>query len=239
MWSLLAQKGVARRRAAVDFFLKTEMDEKLLIAYDKYRSGIDVLRNVTDLDAFCKTDDYHHVQDHTTSPSASAPFVKGASASTASHRTFVTIASRPSCRVRRADSNLFFLVGLDSFLLICPSGQLVAGEQRIRPCKLRDATTAALAAASIASAFARWRDALEALSAPCRMGGAKRYPSIASTDSDGFREELYPSCELSKSFCVSRTFQSLFLRGLTPAPARAGPSAPAGTSTRSGRRQVP
>src|SRR5258708_34466634 len=35
-------------------------------------------------------------QNHTSSPYASAPFVKGASASTASHRTFVTIAIRPS-----------------------------------------------------------------------------------------------------------------------------------------------
>src|SRR6267154_1598674 len=32
-------------------------------------------------------------QDHTSSPSASAPFVKGASASTASHRAFVTCAT--------------------------------------------------------------------------------------------------------------------------------------------------
>jgi len=43
-------------------------------------------------------------QDHTTSPYASAPFVIGTSASTASHRTFVTIMIRPSCRVRRAES---------------------------------------------------------------------------------------------------------------------------------------
>jgi hypothetical protein len=35
-------------------------------------------------------------QDHTTSPSASALFVKSASASTASRPAFVTIASRPS-----------------------------------------------------------------------------------------------------------------------------------------------
>jgi hypothetical protein len=35
-------------------------------------------------------------QDHTTSPSALAPFVKGASASTASRPTSVTIAKRPS-----------------------------------------------------------------------------------------------------------------------------------------------
>src|SRR5260370_41840547 len=44
-------------------------------------------------------------QDHTTSPSASATFVFVTSASTASHRTFVPIASRPSCRVRRAERN--------------------------------------------------------------------------------------------------------------------------------------
>ena len=42
-------------------------------------------------------------QDHTTSPYAPAPFVIGTSASTASHRTFVTIMIRPSCRVRQAD----------------------------------------------------------------------------------------------------------------------------------------
>jgi hypothetical protein len=37
-------------------------------------------------------------QDHTALPSASAPFVKGASASTTSRLTSVTIAIRPSCR---------------------------------------------------------------------------------------------------------------------------------------------
>ena len=37
-------------------------------------------------------------QDHTTPPYASAPFVKGTSASTASHPALVTIAKRPSYR---------------------------------------------------------------------------------------------------------------------------------------------
>ena len=37
-------------------------------------------------------------QDHTTSPYASVPFVKGTSASTASHPALVTIAKRPSYR---------------------------------------------------------------------------------------------------------------------------------------------
>jgi hypothetical protein len=40
-------------------------------------------------------------QDHTTSPSVSAPFVIGASASTASRPASVTIASRPSCGTRQ------------------------------------------------------------------------------------------------------------------------------------------
>jgi hypothetical protein len=39
-------------------------------------------------------------QDHATLPYASAPFVKGASTSTASHPAFVTIAKRPSYRDR-------------------------------------------------------------------------------------------------------------------------------------------
>jgi hypothetical protein len=50
-------------------------------------------------------------QDHTTSPSASCAFVFAHSASTASHRTFVTIASRPSLGETR---------GVKS--LICPTG---------------------------------------------------------------------------------------------------------------------
>lgn len=63
-WSLLAQKGVARRRAAVDFFLKTEMDEKLLVAYDHYRAGISELLKATDLEQFCKSEHYHHVRSY-------------------------------------------------------------------------------------------------------------------------------------------------------------------------------
>ena len=65
MWSLLAQKGVARRRAAIDFFLKTEMDEKLLTAYDNYKSGVNALReSKDDFEAFCKTDNYRHVRNY-------------------------------------------------------------------------------------------------------------------------------------------------------------------------------
>jgi hypothetical protein len=51
-------------------------------------------------------------QDHTTSPSASAPFVKGAAASTASRPAFVTIASRPS--LGRDDERYGFDLGVRS-----------------------------------------------------------------------------------------------------------------------------
>jgi hypothetical protein len=91
-------------------------------------------------------------QDHTTSPSATTSFVcapvdrsraqrtalqprlrADAAASTASRPTSVTIASRPSCgrdgRILSGDlpdglSGIFFELGLDRNLLICPSGSL-------------------------------------------------------------------------------------------------------------------
>jgi hypothetical protein len=90
-------------------------------------------------------------QDHTTSPSATTSFVcapvdhsraqrtalqprlrADAAASTASRPTSVTIASRPSCgrdgRILSGDlpdglSGIFFELGLDRNLLICPSGK--------------------------------------------------------------------------------------------------------------------
>ena len=61
-------------------------------------------------------------QDHTTSPSALAPFVKGAAASTASRPASVTIASAPlwdeTARIYRrfyfGKTEIFFEKGLDS-----------------------------------------------------------------------------------------------------------------------------
>jgi hypothetical protein len=37
----LIQRHVARQRAAIDFFIKTEMDRHLLDAYDEFWTGID------------------------------------------------------------------------------------------------------------------------------------------------------------------------------------------------------
>jgi hypothetical protein len=83
-------------------------------------------------------------QDHTSSPSASAPFVIGASASTASRLASVTIANRPSVR-RDGESysfdlgfgktEIFLQRGLDREKaaggLICPSGRHIASPRRI------------------------------------------------------------------------------------------------------------
>jgi hypothetical protein len=71
-------------------------------------------------------------QDHTTSPSALAPFVKGASASTASRPTSVTIASAPheerdgrGYKVIRVfgKSEYFCERGWTGCWVICPSGR--------------------------------------------------------------------------------------------------------------------
>jgi hypothetical protein len=73
-------------------------------------------------------------QDHTTSPSALAPFVKSAAASTASRtQRTVTIAMRPSCEAGCVDdggdlgwrqSEIFFRRGLDSKIPSWPVGQI-------------------------------------------------------------------------------------------------------------------
>src|SRR5450759_4940410 len=75
-------------------------------------------------------------QDHTTSPSASAPFVKCASASTASRPAFVTIAKRPSEGRDGEYIGLIWVFGKSEYFfkrgwtrgaincpLICPSGK--------------------------------------------------------------------------------------------------------------------
>jgi hypothetical protein len=61
-WSLLAQKAVARRRAAIDFFLKTEMDEKMLVAYNSYVASRTKIPSYSDMREFCQTEHYDHVR---------------------------------------------------------------------------------------------------------------------------------------------------------------------------------
>src|ERR1700687_5973399 len=85
-------------------------------------------------------------QDHTTSPSASAPFVKGASASTASCPASVTISSRPSVGqdgrgnkviCANTEAQYFSQRGSTGKSLICPPGRIQlcrVGKGALAPC---------------------------------------------------------------------------------------------------------
>jgi hypothetical protein len=50
------QWWLARKRAAIDFFLKTEADQHLLDAYDEFHAGVEQM-NAIDIDVFCTSKD--------------------------------------------------------------------------------------------------------------------------------------------------------------------------------------
>ncbi len=50
--SINTQKAVARKRAAIDVFLKTDMDGELRDAYDKYRAAIPFMRKAASPEEF-------------------------------------------------------------------------------------------------------------------------------------------------------------------------------------------
>jgi len=56
--SILVQKGIARKRAAIDFFLKTEMDNEVFNDYAKSRSVFVALKPGKPMEVFCSSDDY-------------------------------------------------------------------------------------------------------------------------------------------------------------------------------------
>ncbi|MHC2519015.1 DUF4760 domain-containing protein [Bradyrhizobium diazoefficiens] len=57
VWSIRSQRAIARRRAALDLFLKTETDEKMLTAYDNFHAGINEMKKATSIEAFCTSDE--------------------------------------------------------------------------------------------------------------------------------------------------------------------------------------
>jgi hypothetical protein len=64
IYSVYSQREVARKRAAVDFFLKTDMDEKMFDMYRASRSAFQLLSMgvpPNGFDGFIKTDDYEKV----------------------------------------------------------------------------------------------------------------------------------------------------------------------------------
>src|SRR5690349_21093001 len=52
---VLVQWFVARKRAAIDFFLKTEADVHMIAAYDKFWAGIRQMRTM-EVNTFCTSD---------------------------------------------------------------------------------------------------------------------------------------------------------------------------------------
>ena len=62
--SICVQRRTAQTRAAIDFFLKTETDEKMLEAHQKYRSGVAALKKSTNIAAFAQMDDCRSVRSY-------------------------------------------------------------------------------------------------------------------------------------------------------------------------------
>jgi hypothetical protein len=56
--SLLVQRSIAQKRAAIDFFLKTEMDKEMLAAYQRYKDAVAELKSTPSLEEFEKTEHY-------------------------------------------------------------------------------------------------------------------------------------------------------------------------------------
>jgi hypothetical protein len=52
--SLRTQVDIARKRAAIDVFLKTEMDQGMLAAYREYEAGLKISKGYKDIDQFEK-----------------------------------------------------------------------------------------------------------------------------------------------------------------------------------------
>jgi hypothetical protein len=55
--SISVQRRIAQKRAAIDFFLKTEMDEKMLKAYWDYRGAVVLLTAAPDIAVFAASPD--------------------------------------------------------------------------------------------------------------------------------------------------------------------------------------
>jgi hypothetical protein len=64
--SINSQRAIARKRAAIDFFTKTEMDGELLIAHERFSKAVEILEThlggQTSIDAFVDTEPYRHIR---------------------------------------------------------------------------------------------------------------------------------------------------------------------------------
>jgi hypothetical protein len=60
--SIWTQKAVARRRAAIDVFLKTEMDKEMLAAYSRYTAALEKLQGVSCIEDFACSSEYQSIR---------------------------------------------------------------------------------------------------------------------------------------------------------------------------------
>ena len=58
LFSLRAQKTIARRRAAIDFFLKTDMDAKMIEVADAYDTAVAKFAKMADINEFTNWPEY-------------------------------------------------------------------------------------------------------------------------------------------------------------------------------------
>jgi hypothetical protein len=53
IYSVSSQREIVRKRAAVDVFIKIEMDQNMIAAYDSFHAGLNRLRELNNVELFC------------------------------------------------------------------------------------------------------------------------------------------------------------------------------------------
>lgn len=56
--TMIVNRAIARKRAAIDVFIKTEMDQAMITAYSDFRTARGELTKAPDIDAFAQTTHY-------------------------------------------------------------------------------------------------------------------------------------------------------------------------------------
>jgi hypothetical protein len=64
MGSIVVQRRLARKRAAIDFFLKTEMDDKMVEAYKKFHLALDDMKKQASLESFSQSEKYNDIRNY-------------------------------------------------------------------------------------------------------------------------------------------------------------------------------
>ena len=62
LFAIRAQRDIARRRAAIDFFLKTEMDQTIINLYNKFRELAPKIKALPSYSDFAKSNEYKDVR---------------------------------------------------------------------------------------------------------------------------------------------------------------------------------